>query len=132
MADLTFGESLQQLEGSAYNPWVRAIFAYVNVISLMRIARAWPGLTRIMNARVSAETRERFRTHLMFSKERVDKRMARKTDRPDIWTFVTKHSEIEGKGLRQISFIAMGHSLGMYLSPKQAGGCISRPSTLKM
>ncbi len=110
MADLTFGESLEQLQGSAYNPWVRAIFAYINVVSIGRIARSWPGLEKLMNMLISTEMQQRRDTHLRFSSERVDKRMARKTERPDIWTFVTKHMETEGRELLPHQL----HSNGMF------------------
>jgi cytochrome P450 len=36
---------------------------------------------------------------MRFSSEKVDERMARETDRPDIWTYVTKNSHIEGSEL---------------------------------
>ena len=110
MADLCFGESLGQLENSEYNPWVKAVFAYVNILSLTRVCRSWPGVTRLLNALLPAETKKRRAMHMKFSSERVDKRMARKTDRPDIWTFVTKHSQDEEKKLTRSQL----HSNGQF------------------
>lgn len=99
MGDLTFGETLGQLSKSDYDPWVKAIFGYIHVVSVSRVCRNWPGLTKIMNALVSAEMKAKRKLHLGYSTRRVDQRMARKTDRPDIWTFVTRYSDTEGRRL---------------------------------
>jgi hypothetical protein len=99
MGDLTFGETLGQLSSSTYSPWVKATFGFLKFMSISRICRAWPGLTNLLQSLISADTKAKRQTHIDFSRERVDERMARKTDRPDIWTFVTRFSEIEGKRL---------------------------------
>ncbi|KAF2846747.1 benzoate 4-monooxygenase cytochrome P450 [Plenodomus tracheiphilus IPT5] len=99
MGDLTFGETLGQLATAVYSPWVKAAFSYVKVISIGRVSRGWPGMTRLLNACAPKDMKAKRQTHLDYSKNHVDKRMARKTDRPDIWTFVMKHSETEGKHL---------------------------------
>lgn len=99
MGDLTFGESLGQLSSAAYSPWVKAGFSFLKILSISRICRAWPGLTRLLQAMLPADAKKKRKMHVEFSKERVDKRMAQKTDRPDIWTFVTRFGETEGKSL---------------------------------
>lgn len=99
MGDLTFGESLGQLSSATYSPWVKAGFGFLKILSISRVSRAWPGLARLLRALMPADAKKKRQMHIEFSAERVEKRMARKTDRPDIWTFVTKFSEIEGKRL---------------------------------
>ncbi|KAK5019787.1 hypothetical protein LTR16_012675, partial [Cryomyces antarcticus] len=37
--------------------------------------------------------------HFKYSTDRVDRRLATPTDRPDIWTLVLNNQEKEGKGL---------------------------------
>jgi cytochrome P450 len=108
MADLTFGESLGQLASSNYNPWVNATFGYAKVVSLARMFRAWPGLTSLGNLLIPSDFREKSKAHISFSDERVDKRMARKTERPDIWDFVTKHTKAEGYVLTQTELHSNG------------------------
>ena len=53
MADLTFGEPLELLEGSMYTPWVRALFSYMRVINLGSNVRCWPWLERLLYALAS-------------------------------------------------------------------------------
>ncbi|KAJ4374948.1 hypothetical protein N0V83_002027 [Neocucurbitaria cava] len=108
MADLTFGETLGQLSNGSYNPWVESIFGYLKIIPIAYICRSWPGVTGLLNALIPAGIKEQRKTHMRFSKERVDKRMARKTDRPDIWTFVTRHSDAEGTGLAPTELLSNG------------------------
>lgn len=98
-ADLTFGESLGQLESATYSDWVQGTFALIKVMTISRIGREWPGLTKLLQSLVPAEVKARKQTHVKFSVEKVNRRMARKTERPDFWTYVTKHGDTECKGL---------------------------------
>jgi hypothetical protein len=90
---LTFGESLGQLSSSNYNSWVRSTFGFVKVVSIARIGREWPGLTTLFSLLISADVKAKRQTFIGFAAEQVDKRMARKTTRPDIWTYVTQHQD---------------------------------------
>ena len=96
MADLTFGESLNQLTDSSYHPWVKAIFSHLKTLSISRICRAWPGLTQLLRALISKELKQRSKQHLAFSAEMIDKQMLLKTERPDIWNLISRHSEEDG------------------------------------
>lgn len=107
MADLTFGESLNQLTDSSYHPWVKAIFSYVKIVSISKVCRAWPGFTVLLQSMVPKDTREKRKQHLAFSADSIDKRMASKTERPDIWTFVTRHSQEDG-GLKPTELYSNG------------------------
>lgn len=107
MADLTFGESLKQLTKSAYHPWVKSLFSYVKIISISKVCREWPGLSQLLQLMVPKEMKEKRKQHIEFSALSIDKRMARKTDRPDIWTFATRHGEEEG-GLKPTELYSNG------------------------
>lgn len=96
MADLTYGESLYQLTDSSYHPWVQSIFSHVKAISISRVCRAWPGLTRLLRALIPEEVKQRQKQHLAFSASMIDKRMELRTERPDIWTLIIRHSEEDG------------------------------------
>jgi cytochrome P450 len=101
MADLTFGEPLQLLQESKYTPWVATIFGHINYISIVTVIRQW-GLERLVAMCLPLKSAEKRKIHMKYSSDRVDKRLARKTDRPDIWTYITRHSEDEehkSKGL---------------------------------
>ncbi|KAL1595171.1 hypothetical protein SLS60_009859 [Paraconiothyrium brasiliense] len=82
MADLTFGEPLGLLQQSKYIPWVSALFE-----------------NDLLQRFLPKHLKEGRRQHMLFSSERVDKRMARVTDRPDIWTYVMKEGKNANGGV---------------------------------
>ncbi|ORY15952.1 cytochrome P450 [Clohesyomyces aquaticus] len=102
MADLTFGEPLNLLEGSNYTPWVRSLFGGIKAILFTQVLRVWPMLDFCLRALLPQSVKEMQKRHMRHTIDRVEKRMARKTDRPDIWTHLMRHSESDenkGKGL---------------------------------
>ncbi|TKA73419.1 hypothetical protein B0A49_03039 [Cryomyces minteri] len=99
MGDLTFGEPLNLLEGSEYNAWVSMIFAGVKASSMMRILRYFPLLDMFWKLMLPKSLEEKRIQHFQYSTDRVDRRLATSTDRPDIWTLVMNDQEKEGKGL---------------------------------
>ncbi|KAF2711581.1 benzoate 4-monooxygenase cytochrome P450 [Pleomassaria siparia CBS 279.74] len=104
MSDLTFGEPLKLLEESTYSPWVRSVFANVRLLQVGETIRAWPGLEILSKVIAGKTMMAKRKLHMQHAIDRVEKRMALKTDRPDIWTHVLRHNgsaEGKGKGLTQ-------------------------------
>ncbi|KAF2730885.1 cytochrome P450 [Polyplosphaeria fusca] len=102
MADLTFGESLELLYGSSYSPWVKALFDNIKLVQLMSVLRQYPPLTGLLNMLIPAHIKEKRQTVIMHSVDKVQKRLQRQTSRPDIWSYILRHSstaEFQGKGL---------------------------------
>jgi len=60
-----------------------------------------PILARLLGMMIPKSIHEKRKHHLAHSSERVDNRLAMKTDRPDIWTHILRHtnSEQSKKGL---------------------------------
>lgn len=92
MADLTFGEPLHLLNNSSYSTWVRSVFGFFKFVSLQQITRAIPGLEALLSKFMPKSVQEKKQRHLKFASDRVDKRLAMKTERPDIWTYVLRYS----------------------------------------
>ncbi|PVH77181.1 cytochrome P450 [Cadophora sp. DSE1049] len=89
MSDLTFGKSLDQVENSAYHPWVLVMFASIKLGVLLRFIRFIPFMPdKVMKQR---------EIHKDFSKNRVEKRLANPNPRPDIWGLTMSNEE--GRGL---------------------------------
>ncbi|EKG16098.1 Cytochrome P450 [Macrophomina phaseolina MS6] len=101
MGDLTFGEALGLLANSDYTPWVRNIFSTIKVTALIAtINNNFPSLSApIRRFLIPPSLLEKRKAHARFSEARVDARLAKSTDRPDIWSFVLRHNEADGKGL---------------------------------
>lgn len=93
MADLTFGEPLQLLQGSAYNAWVHGIFAAVKFFGLSTTLRFYfPNINALLPYMMPI-LKKKHREHMKYAFDRVDRRLATPTDRPDIWSYVLREKE---------------------------------------
>lgn len=89
MGDLSFAESLGMLEGSDYSPWVKVIFQGIKTGTRLRSIKMMSKFTNyLMEEWVfkSEAVRAKQFEHWNYSKERVNRRLARDPDRPDLWT----------------------------------------------
>ncbi|KAL1984736.1 hypothetical protein VTN96DRAFT_8769 [Rasamsonia emersonii] len=98
MGDLTFGEPLGLLHGSEYNAWVSLIFASLKTTTFLQTSRYLPWLGFLFSVLIPKSMVEKKRAHLQYCIERVDRRLAKKSPRPDIWGLVL--SRPEGDDLR--------------------------------
>ncbi|KAL4993171.1 cytochrome P450 [Aspergillus recurvatus] len=98
MGDLTFGEPLGLLEGSPeYIPWIKVVFATVKSVVLFRLGRYFPLLMPVVThflipKSLQREQMQNFQNCI----ERVDRRLAKKDARPDIWGLILKR-EVDSK-----------------------------------
>lgn len=86
IGDLTFGEPLGLLQRSDYTPWVTAIFdgikagAFLNNIQEYAIGR--------FAIRFIPGLQEKRRAHFEHTAERVDRRLANGSTKPDFWNLI--------------------------------------------
>lgn len=101
MGDLCFAESLRMLEGSEYSPWVKVIFEGIKVGAKLRSFKL---LSRFTNYIIdewllnSKTVRAKQLEHWNYSKDRVDRRLARNPDRPDLWTKILEKGAPDEEG----------------------------------
>ncbi|KAH7026790.1 isotrichodermin C-15 hydroxylase [Macrophomina phaseolina] len=110
IADLTFGESLGLLKSNAYTPWVASIFEgfkFGGIVSAIKLQ--FPLLVPILQATVLRRGMEKRAKHAQFTINSVEKRLSRRTDRPDIWTFILRHND--EKGLARDEMYSLGSAL---------------------
>ncbi|SMQ48585.1 unnamed protein product [Zymoseptoria tritici ST99CH_3D7] len=95
MGDLTFGEDLHMLETGEYNDWVKAIFQGIKSGTIIRGVKHLSAISEwvvnrfvVYNPKVRTATAE----HWKFSKDRVDRRLARTDERRDLWTKILAKS----------------------------------------
>ena len=95
MADLAFGEPLGLLDQSELTPWVRAVFANVQRMSISRLAREYKMLGFLVRACTPRSVIEGAHYHYNHSYERVEKRLERGIDigKPDIWRLAMEKTE---------------------------------------
>ncbi|OCK77527.1 cytochrome P450 [Lepidopterella palustris CBS 459.81] len=91
MGDLTFGEPLHLLDNSSYTPWVSDMFNGVKALTIIRVTRYFPLLESILNRCIPRSLEEKRLSHFKYTVDRVNRRLATKSTKPDIWTLVLRH-----------------------------------------
>lgn len=91
MADLTFGESMNLLATQEYNAWISGVFDQIFYVSVSRAFQYFPLLWRFIQWSMPKSVRDAADGSLKHSADRVDKRLAMDTERPDVFGLVLKH-----------------------------------------
>lgn len=113
MADLSFGESLQQLEGSMYSPWVKSIFGHVTTIALKCVYSQWKPFDRLLAWTIPTKIKVEQANVFRFSAEKVEERLNREVERPDFWSYILRYSGDDagkGKGLTHKEMLSNGQT----------------------
>ncbi|KAF2108883.1 cytochrome P450 [Lophiotrema nucula] len=97
MSDLTFGEPLYLLDNADYVPWVKNIFQSIRTGSKIGIIRYWPNLMAFAKKLTGNTFQKKRVIHFDYSSARVDRRIEKGSEEPDIWNLVMNAPE--GKGL---------------------------------
>jgi cytochrome P450 len=92
MADLTFGESMNLLETQEYNPWLQGTFDQLFYASLSRDFQHFPPVWAVVQRLIPKSVHDIAEASVKHSADRVDKRLAMETERPDIFGLVIKHA----------------------------------------
>jgi cytochrome P450 len=92
MADLTVGESMHLLETQGSNPWLQGIFDQLFYASLSRVFQHFPSVWAVVQHLIPKSVHDIAEASVKHSADRVDKRLAMETERPDIFGLVIKHA----------------------------------------
>jgi cytochrome P450 len=98
MGDLVFGEPMYMLDNDQYSPWVAAIFNGMKALTILQLLQFFPLLNRLWIRFLPQFIKDQENELFKVSDDRVDRRLAKETDRPDIWTLTIPKEEGD-KGL---------------------------------
>ncbi|KAK3936290.1 cytochrome P450 [Diplogelasinospora grovesii] len=98
MGDLTFGQPLGMLESAEYSPWVECVFQSVKIIPFVQLIQYYPLLNTLFNWLEPKWVTEMKNNHFDYSSERVDRRLEKGSEQPDIWNLVMA-AQGSGQGL---------------------------------
>ncbi|KAK2847613.1 hypothetical protein FQN49_005719 [Arthroderma sp. PD_2] len=98
IGDLTFGESFGLLKSSKYHYWVDTTWAVVKAFSITRFTHWYPWAAPLALLVIPRGLIKQVKDNIKQSTERVNRRLASKSSRPDIWGLV-----LSQKGERQLS-----------------------------
>ena len=88
MGDLTFGQPLGLLESNRYSTWVQAVFDSIRVIPIAQLIQYYTLSNTLFNLLEPKSVRDMKYNHFRHSADRVDRRLQRGSDEPDIWNMV--------------------------------------------
>ncbi|KXX74697.1 putative sterigmatocystin biosynthesis P450 monooxygenase stcF [Madurella mycetomatis] len=91
IGDLTFGEPFGCLEESRMHPWIRFIFANLKVMMYGQIISTMGTFGAALKMLVPKRLRDQVLQHATFSREKVNCRLERSTDRPDFMSHIVGH-----------------------------------------
>ena len=89
------------LEGGEYSPWVRTIFDSIKFGTLMRTVRwssslgSWAMETFVMRNRT---VQKKAQSHSKYTDDRIDRRLTREPEHPDLWTKILEKGQDESSG----------------------------------
>lgn len=88
--ELVFGESLGMLADGEYVPWVANVFSSFKAMVYVAFpaARLGPVARFVQRHLLPASFRQLIDSHMSFVRDRVDARLERTSDQPDLWNLV--------------------------------------------
>src|SRR3954454_15757045 len=81
------------LQNSKYIPWVATTFASLKAATLLQVVSSLPIVSGLVNLLLGGYIGHMREVHYKYSADRVDRRLATQTDRPDIWSLVLRKGE---------------------------------------
>lgn len=93
IGDLGFGESFHCVENGEYHEWVEGVIKYMKMRTILQAIGSFPVLTGLLLAMTPRSLKKKRTQMYRWSADRVEKRIATKTDRPDFYTPILSQSE---------------------------------------
>lgn len=100
IGDIAFGESFGCLRDGGYHPWVALICGSVKAVSILGSIKQWPWIDAVWQLIIGGFWIRAMRQFHRLVIEKVDRRIARKTERNDFLKFIMEH-EGTSKGMTE-------------------------------
>ncbi|TLD29127.1 hypothetical protein PspLS_03652 [Pyricularia sp. CBS 133598] len=95
IGDLTFGESFDCLKESRLHPWVDYLMSRLHMMMYGQIMTTMGKLGVLIEMMVPKRIMDEAKRHVSLAKDKVNRRIARTTDRPDFMTQILAHTTID-------------------------------------
>lgn len=92
LGDLCFAESFHCLETAENHPWVAAVFVGVKAAQLLTIFHHFPPMNTIVKWCIPSFIIEEAQKSFTYTRERVDRRIASKSERPDFMQYILQNN----------------------------------------
>lgn len=102
MGDLTFGQPLGLLENGKYSDWVRHVFDAIKVIPIAQLIQHYPLVNYMFKRFEPKFVTDMKYNHFKHSADRVDLRLKKGSDKPDIWNLVLSAQDSEKLSIEEM------------------------------
>ena len=102
LGDLCFAESFHCLETAENHPWIASVFMGVKVAQLMTVFHHFPPMNTIVKMCIPPFVLEQAQKSFAFTRERVDRRIASNSDRPDFMKYILENNYEGGLSREEI------------------------------
>lgn len=92
LGDLAFGESFDCLKNSTYHPWIDMKLSNMKMVVWKNIINAYVSLPNMFVKLVPKKVLNQSNENIRLSKEKVHRRLALDTDRPDFMTHILRNN----------------------------------------
>ena len=114
IGDLAFGEPFDCLKEATYQTWVAMLMNNLKYIVMMSVTLRFPPLHKLAARLVPKRVVQDRLNHDRMSREKVERRLEKTTDRPDFMSYILRHNGTKGGMSREemhvnaATFIAAG------------------------
>ncbi|KAJ5928246.1 hypothetical protein N7466_007202 [Penicillium verhagenii] len=102
IGDLAFGEPFGCLENSEHHPWVATMFKSIKTGAFLRALSIYPLVAMFIRQAMPKSLIRKRLEHYQLSKERVDRRLATSTSRPDFISYILRYNDERGMETSEI------------------------------
>lgn len=102
LGDLCFGESFHCLETAENHPWIAALSKGVKAAQLFTVFHHFPPMNTIVRRCLPQFVLDEAQKSFAFTRERVDKRIASESDRPDFLKYILQNNYQGGLSREEI------------------------------
>lgn len=95
IGDLAFGDSFDCLRNNDYHPWLTILFDSIRVATFMRTVLIYPLCAFLITWIIPKSMNEKSDQHYQMRKDKVNRRLATKTNRLDFTSCILRYNEKE-------------------------------------
>lgn len=102
IGDLAFGEPFDCLRNNRYHTWVTMVFQSAKMSLFQRLLHLYPWLESLFNKSLPKKVAKMRNEHWRMSKDKVGRRLALQTSRPDFMSYILRHNDERGMTRQEI------------------------------
>ena len=101
--DLCFADSFRCLEAGDNHPWVAAVYRGVKFAQILTVFDYFPPMGAIVKWCIPASVQEKAHENFIYTRKKIDQRIASKSDRPDFMKYILENNREGGLTREEIN-----------------------------